>query len=413
MQNAPETAPAADAAASAPAAAASTVPPYGYINGGSDFVELTPEQLATLSKNARKRYNRELKWHLGTPTRIAKRKVERKLAKERRRERIAAARLAANPPTRRPRVHPNREPSGVNVIIDLNFENLMSLKESKSLCKQLMFCYSANRSHAKSVNLVGAGMSPDLEAVMLSQVPAFRNWDQFPIHADPYTALPGVDKTDIVYLTGDSPNVLTTLEPGTHYVIGGLVDHNREKNFCYNRAVADGVRHAQLPIAEYIALKSRRILAVNHCLEIMVKVLENGGDWAAAFHGVIPQRKVEKDAAKDAKKEARAKRAAERAAKKANGEEVSDSDENDSDDDSDDGDFCLVPAKRGQPPASDSDEDSDSESEAESAPAVAVKEEPAVAVKQEVAEEEEAKPKKAKKEKKEKKERKAKKHKKE
>lgn len=94
----------------------------------------------------------------------------------------------------------------------------------------------------------------------------------------------------IVYLSADSPHVLDKLEPNTSYVIGGLVDRNREKHLCQRRAEQKGIRTAKLPIGEYMQMASRQVLATNHVVEIMAKWLETG-DWGKAFMEVIPKRK--------------------------------------------------------------------------------------------------------------------------
>lgn len=94
----------------------------------------------------------------------------------------------------------------------------------------------------------------------------------------------------IVYLSADSPHVLEKLEPYTSYVIGGLVDRNREKLLCQKRAEEKGIRTAKLPIGDYMQMASRQVLATNHVVEIMSKWLETG-DWGVAFQEVIPKRK--------------------------------------------------------------------------------------------------------------------------
>lgn len=101
---------------------------------------------------------------------------------------------------------------------------------------------------------------------------------------------PGFTTESIIYLSADSPHVLDKLEPYTSYVIGGLVDRNREKLLCQKRAEEKGIRTAKLPIGDYMQMASRQVLATNHVVEIMSKWLETG-DWGKAFEEVIPKRK--------------------------------------------------------------------------------------------------------------------------
>lgn len=101
---------------------------------------------------------------------------------------------------------------------------------------------------------------------------------------------PGFSTESIVYLSADSPHTLEKLEPYTSYVIGGLVDRNREKLLCQKRAEEKGIRTAKLPIGDYMQMASRQVLATNHVVEIMSKWLETG-DWGKAFEEVIPKRK--------------------------------------------------------------------------------------------------------------------------
>ncbi|KIW28141.1 uncharacterized protein PV07_07823 [Cladophialophora immunda] len=95
---------------------------------------------------------------------------------------------------------------------------------------------------------------------------------------------------EVIYLTSDSPDTLTTLSPYSTYIVGGLVDKNRHKGICYKTATARGVKTAKLPIGEYLEMTSRKVLATNHVVEILLRYLEEE-DWGKAFLRVIPKRK--------------------------------------------------------------------------------------------------------------------------
>jgi len=99
-------------------------------------------------------------------------------------------------------------------------------------------------------------------------------------------------KDQLVYLTGDATEDLIEIDKNTHYIIGGLVDHNRLKFATLNQAQSEGLRVIRLPISQHIALKSSTILSVNHVFELMLKV-SNGDSWGDAVKSTIPERKRE------------------------------------------------------------------------------------------------------------------------
>ena len=52
----------------------------------------------------------------------------------------------------------------------------------------------------------------------------------------PYIDVFANRKADLVYLTADSPNELSELDSSKLYIIGGIVDRNRHKNICFQKA---------------------------------------------------------------------------------------------------------------------------------------------------------------------------------
>jgi Trm5-related predicted tRNA methylase len=61
--------------------------------------------------------------------------------------------------------------------------------------------------------------------------------------------------TSGVYLTAEADETLETLEAGTMYVIGGVVDRNRLPGVCAERAKQLNIVQKRLPIKENITVR--------------------------------------------------------------------------------------------------------------------------------------------------------------
>lgn len=182
----------------------------------------------------------------------------------------------------------SEDASSLRIAIDLSFDDLMSDRDLQKLLKQVQRVYSINRRAQHPVQLYltsfGAKAKTKLEEIKCN----YQQWD-IHIKTEGYSGVFATE--DIVYLTSDSPNVLKEVDQSKAYIIGGLVDHNHHKGLCHNLAVERGIVHAQLPIAEFVQLNSRKVLAVNHVFEILLQFTESK-DWKDAFYKVLPSRKV-------------------------------------------------------------------------------------------------------------------------
>ena len=77
-------------------------------------------------------------------------------------------------------------------------------------------------------------------------------------------------KDEIVYLTAESPTVLSRLEQGHVYVIGGIVDHNRIKGHCHAQALKAGWKTAKLLVRLKVRSTRRWPLPPPRLLQLLV-----------------------------------------------------------------------------------------------------------------------------------------------
>ncbi|XP_019620002.1 PREDICTED: tRNA methyltransferase 10 homolog A-like isoform X3 [Branchiostoma belcheri] len=255
-----------------------------HVEGGG-AKDVDPEQAyaeGKISKKQLKRLRREEAWRKKKEFLKTKRKEQRRLEAQKRREK-------GEPNKKRLRLEFEKrlETSDVTIAVDLSFDDLMMEQDIKKLMKQIERCYAVNKRAPVPVQMHLSSVGGRCRHRMETAIAGWKGW-KVGMQKELYTEV--FERERIVYLTSDSPNTLSTLEAGKVYIIGGLVDHNSHKGLCYQRACEAGVSHAQLPIAQFVKIQSRKVLAVNHVFEIMLAYLELQ-DWQEAFLRVIPPRK--------------------------------------------------------------------------------------------------------------------------
>lgn len=158
---------------------------------------------------------------------------------------------------------------------------------------------------APAAKLVISGLDKRLKQRFESVLPDYQKWDpecaQFKETSlqsvlDGWNSNESMEEKDysnVVYLSADTEEVITELNAGEVYVVGGIVDKGRHKNLCKTTAESLGhnIRIRRLPIDEYIKLSGRKVLTTAHVVELLLKWCEYK-DWKKASEEVLPPRKM-------------------------------------------------------------------------------------------------------------------------
>lgn len=181
-----------------------------------------------------------------------------------------------------------------HVVIDCSWEAEHTESTLKSLTQQIMFCYGCNKRHEKPAFLHLSHIGPKTLAQLEKN--HLCSWLAVSTSSEDYLSNPLFSKEKVegkkqlVYLTSDGEETLQALSPSEAYIIGGIVDRNRLKGITFEKAKAQGIRTAKLPIKEYMALTATHILTVNHVFEILL-TFQQSQNWKETLDQVIPKRK--------------------------------------------------------------------------------------------------------------------------
>jgi hypothetical protein len=100
-----------------------------------------------------------------------------------------------------------------------------------------------------------------MAAAVARQYPGYPSWTIGRHEASFAEAFPDDVKDRMVYLTADATTELTVLEPDHAYIIGGIVDRNRYKSLCLDRARELGIKTARLPIGDHLKMAGSKVLS--------------------------------------------------------------------------------------------------------------------------------------------------------
>jgi len=183
-----------------------------------------------------------------------------------------------------------RSAKGTTVVLDLEWEDMMQPKEVKSLIQQVLYCYGANRKATQPLQLVFSGVAEGTKTHEgLRKQSGYESWE---VQKLPGNYIDTFPKEKLIYLTADAEEKVYNFDSEMIYVIGGIVDRNRHKGCTMEKATKQGIRTAQLPLADYIAMGSySRVLTVNHVLN-MILDHQLSKDWRGVCARCVPGRKV-------------------------------------------------------------------------------------------------------------------------
>lgn len=254
-----------------------------------------PELPEGMSRNQWKKMQRHEKWELTKAEYRRGKKLQKKAAMKRRR--LEGIEKGQEIYHQAKKVKPTAQiETLVRAIFDCEFDDLMNDKEIVLMLNQITRAYSAKRHSPYHISLTISSFNKRLKQRFDLRVQQYPLWKgiTFVENETLEEILPtdAEQRSRYVYLTADTDNVIEELQAGYTYIIGGIVDKNRHKRLCVNKAQKLGLAVGKLPIDKYIEMNGRQVLATSHVYELCCKWFEREKDWKRAFNDVLPPRKL-------------------------------------------------------------------------------------------------------------------------
>ena len=166
--------------------------------------------------------------------------------------------------------------SGVNVCIDLSFNDVNSPREQRSLVKQCTLSYAAIRKSAHGVALHISSLQGDLGAALGEQ-----GASQWHVHQHEASAFDVFDRDTIVVLSPDADEILQDIDSSKVYIIGGIIDRTVRSNLTLDLASVQGVASRRLPVKEFFPQAQSHVINIDQVVSLFCHFQETK-DWQAS-----------------------------------------------------------------------------------------------------------------------------------
>ncbi|XP_001370305.1 tRNA methyltransferase 10 homolog C [Monodelphis domestica] len=179
---------------------------------------------------------------------------------------------------------------GQPLIFDMAYENFMPLRDLKNTVCQLLESEGANRKNIDPFHLFFCNLKVDsgYHKELLNRYG--EKWDQLLLTATEKSHVDLFPRESLIYLTADSPNVMTTFRHDKIYIIGSFVDKCLQPRVSFANAKRLNLASERLPLDQYLQWE---IGSKNLTLDQMMRILltiKNTNDWEKALK-FVPKRK--------------------------------------------------------------------------------------------------------------------------
>ncbi|XP_015334057.1 tRNA methyltransferase 10 homolog C [Marmota marmota marmota] len=179
---------------------------------------------------------------------------------------------------------------GQPLVFDMDFDNYMKPKELQNAVSQLLESEGWNRRNVDPFHIYFCNLKID-GAYQRELVKRYgEKWDKLLLTATEKSHVDLFPKDNIIYLTADSPNVMTTFKHDRIYVIGSFVDKNMQPGISLAKAKRLKLATECLPLDKYLQWDiGTKNLTLDQMMRILL-CLKNTGSWEEALK-FVPKRK--------------------------------------------------------------------------------------------------------------------------